>query len=386
MFDPLRPKLFEQVTARARQVETVSPWPNWQSFKHVKSVFRNDMHAKSWLGIMWALLVVGALATVPAHAHHESLDSNEAAGNFTVIPYNPIGQSSDSRSPGNDEASIMFSLVPEMQFDYVRYLYVHSYDIYFGNCALTDARAEGVDRNNDNSGTSTDESLFTHFKRAEFGEHTAIVELYGKNEEGGEPLALNKDDQIIGALQQCWGIPDQPGWYQMNQLVNGTVETDDGLERKGVYMESHYIWFCDCEDRDEAVSTLGPPPEREQYRWAGVESWPEPNNYPPQNTPTRTPTPTSTPTSTPDRTPTATSNPTSTFEQTTSPTRTGTQTRTSEVTPTVSPSSTETADVSTPTTEEIRSSPTDQGAPGFGLFISVIIGMILTLVWKLRMD
>ena len=96
-------------------------------------------------------------------------------------------------------------------------------------------------------------------------EHSIFVDSYGEGSLGGEPVSFNAEDQVVAAQNECYEMPGEPGWYQINARINGTgydgsyVDTAD--QDAGIF--SHYFYICECGSEEEAREQLGPPPSEE---------------------------------------------------------------------------------------------------------------------------
>jgi hypothetical protein len=189
-------------------------------------------------------------------------------------------------------------------------------------CTFEDIRTGGVDRGANNSGTTIDESVVDNVKsfwidENDDGQPYIMVELYKEEDIGGDPLHLNYTDQVVVVLDECFTVPDEPGWYRVGSYMNGTLWEGGFLEGAGY---SHYTYVCDCESREEAVEVLGRPPV-EGYGHEGSKVKAEADELdeePPDSWDLAAPREpgewdgTATPTTTPDGTATATSEPTAT--------------------------------------------------------------------------
>lgn len=202
------------------------------------------------------------------------------------------------------------------------------------DCETEDARAAGVDRDNDDPGAKTDDTFVGKYSQqvnATNSEAQRIdsYDFYEPNSFAGENISLGADDQIVVQLAACYQNPKRPGWYRLWTYVNGT---EDGrtYENGGKFNEtnaySHWWYVCDCDSYDAAVNELGAPPsyeydgshevdrERGTIPRGGMGPWDlsDPRKPAVEDTPTPEPTPTMTETArpaTPTPTPTATETP-----------------------------------------------------------------------------
>lgn len=227
------------------------------------------------------------------------------------------------------------------------------------NCVISeDARAAGVDRDNDDPGTHTDESLLGRFKyirqfENEAGQPGITVQMYDKDDFGGQHIHLNHSDEAVAKVANCLNNPDAPGWYRWFGYTNGTSWEGEYLEG-ATY--SHWYYLCECASYDDAVATIGPAPstgeEDERTDYFPHDGEPGRPQGPFNNTVDRsnwngsagtaTPTETVTPTATVTATPTATETPEET--PTTTPTRTTTDATDTAPTRTVTPTTATAAD------------------------------------------
>ena len=138
----------------------------------------------------------------------------------------------------------------------------------------------GIDRGNDDSGTTTDETLIDHRLRTRYGQEAVAVEFYEWDSDGmvgGDPPYLAGDDAVVLTIGNgsndgpCLTMTDRPGWYQVEAFLNGSVATacteegnqdcePEDKQFRGVTMLSTYVYVCACEDGEEARETLGSPP------------------------------------------------------------------------------------------------------------------------------
>ena len=181
-------------------------------------------------------------------------------------------------------------------------------DTRFQDCSPDDARAFGIDRDNDEPGTATDEPLLRHLKDYSADGRIIAVEIYDEADLGGDPTFLNDTDETVAQLANCVVTPSEPGWYQFKGYVNGTNYAGEFQE---VLLYSEYFYICDCDSEAEAEERLGPKPHSESDADSG-------------STDDSTATATATETATPERDDPATA--TETRTDTATPTRTETAT------------------------------------------------------------
>ncbi|WP_255152526.1 PGF-CTERM sorting domain-containing protein [Halorarius halobius] len=178
-------------------------------------------------------------------------------------------------------------------------------DFGVSSCTASDASAFGIDRGNDGAGTETDKSLLTAYQSYTSNETGFFIEFYRKEALAGEPVNATIDDQVVARQDGCVTNPSEPGWYRADGFISGSTKFDTRTDYK-IFAASQYTYVCDCESRQQAVETLGPPPNAD-----GGTPTPTPAS-------TATATPTATATATPSgSTPTATPEPTATAGQAT---------------------------------------------------------------------
>jgi hypothetical protein len=132
----------------------------------------------------------------------------------------------------------------------------------------------GIDRGNSLSGSQVDsehEALDIDYREDRYH-----VTFYDFDDFGGDPPYLSSQHQFIfvDPLEQelnsesgCPTITDEPGWYQMEAFMNGTVADNgpdeapsENADQVGFTLKSNYVYICECESRAEAEEELGPPP------------------------------------------------------------------------------------------------------------------------------
>lgn len=174
--------------------------------------------------------------------------------NFTVQP--------DDHSPGTQTAYNMLSRGegPWGDSDGLRtidFYKITTQATQFQDCTPDNARAFGIDRENDDPGTETDDPLLQHMKDYNVTDRVIIVDLYNESDAFGESTHLNRSDETVARLAGCVMTPQEPGWYQFTGYVNGTNYQGEFQE---VQLYSKYFYVCDCENRQQAEQELGPPP------------------------------------------------------------------------------------------------------------------------------
>ncbi|MFQ3320251.1 MAG: hypothetical protein ACI8UR_001069 [Natronomonas sp.] len=199
------------------------------------------------------LLVVGAVGiglSPPASAGHGT------DANYTAQP----ADAPADRIPGASDASYKQFARGNESIRKVDYFVVTWEAGDLGGCGAGDTEELGIDRGANNSGTETDEGLLQYVKNQQRSEDRVVAEFYDDSDVAGGTTYINESDEIVTYQTSCFGNPDEPGWYQITSMVNGTGW--DG-EYKEVSVSSHYFWICDCESESEARDQLGPPPSEE---------------------------------------------------------------------------------------------------------------------------
>ena len=185
---------------------------------------------------------------------------------------------------------------------FLDYVIIDADWIDYSACDIPNTKAFGIDRGGNNSGTRVDVDLVQKQKNVDFRDDGITINLYDFSDFAGDPPYMAAEDAIVaaqGAGSQagtCLTVTSEPGWYQIQGFLNGTV-ADNGPDEQpssnareaGVNVNSNYLYVCDCDSESEAREQLGPPPGEEPQSTATPE-------------PTATPAPT--PTEAPDNTPT----------------------------------------------------------------------------------
>ena len=218
-------------------------------------------------------------------------------------------------------------------YEVAEYLIIGNPDITFSSCSTENTAAFGVDRENDDPGTETDESLLAARKNSEFNDHEIIIEFFDEDDLAGDSIAINDVDEVVAVQNECYTMPEEPGWYQINGFLNGTGY--DGTQFD-VTLDSHYFYICECSSEAEAREELGPPPSEQRDDDSTEQTATE--------TATATATATAEPTATATAEPTATATAESTAEQTATETATATATATAGSTATAESTATATPD------------------------------------------
>jgi PGF-CTERM protein len=334
------------------------------------------------LVVVAVAVVGGAGASANPGAGATTAHDNGLGANYTVALPNDIDHYPGDKNTAN--ASIYHLAAAGDVFEETSspkglkrmdFLTISNQDINFGSCSTENTAAFGLDYGNNNSGTNTDEPLLKHRENSQFQDHAIIVDFFGQGSLAGSPVRFNAIDQIVAVQNECYTMPSEPGWYQINARVNGTGYDGSYIDSKNLgQFRSHYFYICECDSRSEAENKLGPAPSDDS---GGSTSTPTPTPTP-TATPTPTPTPDSgdsSPTPTPDTgggadtaTPTATPTPTATATPTPtptpSPTATATATPSPTATATATPSPTATASATASATGTATATTTSGGGGG----------------------
>lgn len=323
------------------------------------------------LALVSTAVVIGVLlGPGVAEAGHGSL------ANFT---FKPVDAPAD-RKPGIDDASYKQWAQSNVNIKSIDYFIIQWADGDLSGCSSSDVQTLAIDRGDDQSGMGNDEGLLQYVEDSTRKEHRVVVDFYD-DDDIYESTHLNTTDEIVAHQTDCYGNPDDPGWYQITATINGTGWNGQPVTST---VDSHYFWICDCQNKQEARGRLGPPPSEQNE---GSETSPTPT---PSATATSTPVPTtatSTPGSTTDSrsTPSATRRPSSESNTTPSSSATATSTpssttdsrsttigtRTQSSQPEGGPSESETGVGG-------ASTPTLASGPGFGTLAAIcaLIGTI----------
>lgn len=303
-------------------------------------------------GVAVVLLAIAAVAAIGPMAAG-ALTPHDSPGNWTVVPGN--------HQPGADGADYKHFAVGQAAWDHthegrglrkVDYMVLTWDEGSFAQCTLFNAEAFGFDRDNDQSGTQTDDFAGTYIENFAMKEDVMWMD-FNDEDDAGQTSPFARNDQFVAHQTGCYQNPDEAGWYRVFGWMNGT---DHAGEHRRAELYSHYFYICDCESYDDAVDQMGPPPSQAQAT----------------PTPTATTTTTSEP-ATPGGPQTATATPDG-GSVTASPTDDGgtaQPTATTEAPGTSAPAGTD-----TPT-------PTAGGGPGFTA-IAAVLGLLVAAVVGLR--
>jgi PGF-CTERM protein len=403
------------------------------------------------------VLVTGGVGASPS-ASSASTSHGAENGNYTVsLPF-PSDHYPRGENPGgkyNGSINHYAAATPELfekkgvpkGLEYVSYIIIENQDIDFSRCSTSNTAAFGVDRDNDDPGTNVDIDLLQYRESSSFNNHSIVINFFegdelaaGSKEDKGGPgenpekdgqgredgdgnAEVYPDDEIVAHQGYksgggtCYGMPTEPGWYQVDGFMNGTGFNGNQV---AIDIPSHYFYICKCDSEKAAYEQLGAPPGQDNpYEQrstptptpsptptpnaggssgqstptptpeSGDASTPTPTPAPDGSTPTPTPTPTATPTPTVTSTPTPTATATATPTATPSPSPTPTPTPGSGdggLTPTASPTTTTTggggsgggsggsggqSTQSTPQAGQGPQTPTAGAGPGFGVLAAL---------------
>lgn len=180
---------------------------------------------------------------------------------------------------------------PKVEFRVDR---VEYYSATISTCDVPDVETGGVDRGNDDPGTSTDEDLVPNlYDNGDYEttpeddpgpvtdtdwEHRQVTWLEFAPEDAfsTDPFYLHTDgvaDETILAVRDCITMPDVEGWYRTWVFFNGTIKEIHGDDQATVqgetYEEGDYIegwepslWYpvCDCNQSRHVPMRIGVPP------------------------------------------------------------------------------------------------------------------------------
>ncbi|WP_276258709.1 hypothetical protein [Haloglomus litoreum] len=248
--------------------------------------------------ILGAVAVIAVVVGVTggAGAAPSTADAGHGAenGNYTVnLPF-ATDHYPRSKNPGgpNNGSINHYAAGTQELFDeagaskgveQLKYLKIDNPDIDFSQCSTSNTAAFGIDRNSDDPGTKVDIDLLRYMEKNAFNDHSIEVYFYegdelaspSPNDKGGAETGkedgdgnaeMYPDDQIVAHQGYksgggpCYGMPTDPGWYQISGFVNGTAFNGNEVE---VSLTSHYFYICECQTEKEAYNQLGAPPGQE---------------------------------------------------------------------------------------------------------------------------
>jgi len=241
--------------------------------------------------VVLSVVTVGPFAIPGASASGSSLGHGAENGNYTVdLPFDTDHYPGDENPGGKYNASINhFAASTQEVFENadapdglekMEYIVIGNPDVDFSECSTSNTAAFGIDRDNDDDGTFVDSDLLSYLEKSDFRDNSIVVKFYdgdefgaksredkgGKEagrEDGDKNPELYPDDEIVAhqgfrsSAGPCYGMPDEPGWYQIDGKANGTAFSGDFTR---IDLTSHYFYICVCDSEKAAYQTLGPPP------------------------------------------------------------------------------------------------------------------------------
>jgi hypothetical protein len=161
------------------------------------------------------LLLLGAVSGAPTAGpsgdYTVSADDRSAGANNVTYTHNAVlGTPSNGAGQIENLSSLTFE-------------YRHG---SFAGCGADDITAFGIDRNDDDPGTRTDESLLRHTERMTVGANFVVFDLYEGDELAASedsPVTLNVSDEVV-LRHACVDNPDTPGTYRLHWAANGTSD------------------------------------------------------------------------------------------------------------------------------------------------------------------
>jgi PGF-CTERM protein len=229
-------------------------------------------------------MAIGGVGTVMAENHHDGNRANgeevrageddeqpQYQGNFT------FEVDGSDRAPGTQDIGVsMYSEGFSENFTIHR-INVTSPHFDFADCTTSNARAFGIDRGNDDSGTRTDESLLQAYKSIDYQEDHILVHFYKDPGLTGSKKNLTVYDQIVARSDGCIDAPKQKGWYRVYGQIFGDSTYNEKTDLLDVDF-TNWIYVCDCNSRQEAIEKLGKPPKgsKEAYTATGESGTPTP--------------------------------------------------------------------------------------------------------------
>ena len=173
------------------------------------------------------------------------------AGNFTVSVKN--------HDPGASTGFVLYASGFQESFR-LHWNILYQPDFDWSGCTPSNAAAYGIDRGNDEGGTTTDVSLLSAAKVLLFRDDGIYTGYYKSSDSlAGEPIKANKEDQIVAGLNGCQQNPAEPGWYATYARSNGSSVRDARTDYAVAVRD--YTYICEgCDSYQDAVETLGPEP------------------------------------------------------------------------------------------------------------------------------
>jgi hypothetical protein len=147
-----------------------------------------------------------------------------AQGDFEVIPLD--------RQPGLADASYEQHSVSPEDVAYLDFIRAEWQDGGFLGCSASNSEVLGIDRGDDDPGTTVDESLTQYVKSTTINEDVFEVDFYDEGDELGTSTNLNEGDEFVSFTKDCFDNPSEHGWYRIRASLAGTLP--DGLLRPRV--------------------------------------------------------------------------------------------------------------------------------------------------------
>lgn len=236
--------------------------------------------------VLCSLLAAGTAVVVGPHVDEAEYQSGDA-NDFKIYTY--TGPDADQRRPGAADRSYWTGSVvyeiPEGESVYLQKSVI--YRPVSSDCSPGDTDELGIDRDATDQGErETDEDIMDSVKSfqldkdvrpayedgpGEYGDlrtadewayvERVTIDWYGPDDFGSS-VRLSRGDRFVTAQRACLDNPNAAGWYRWAGI--NTVELENGTTiRQERPTFSHWYWICDCENRSDAVETLGPPPSEQ---------------------------------------------------------------------------------------------------------------------------
>lgn len=174
----------------------------------------------------------------------------------------------NSHGPGASQTTLSHYAVGWTENFTLHHIVGISKNFDYSQCEPTNAQAFGVDRNNDDSGTQTDESLLSSYKSFTSTKDKIVIGYYRESQLAGEPINISITDQFVGKVANCNSNPQDPGWYRMKGYMNGSTNGDTKTDFQIVDWSS-WVYVCDCASEQEAIEKLGPKPSTHAKKYKG---------------------------------------------------------------------------------------------------------------------
>ncbi|PSP40188.1 hypothetical protein BRC63_06010 [Halobacteriales archaeon QH_10_70_21] len=253
--------------------------------------------------VLVAVLACGLLCATTAAAQSSGPDYTEEANHTVVLP-DTTDHYPGEQNPRNASQQYWFAGEEGLEARgaesgiWVDRVVLTAGWVDYSACERKNVETFGIDRGNNNSGTTVDEEYDT--AETTFRDGEVVVEFPDWDDFVGDPPYLAPEDAVVGAYGPsgtdtgCLNVTGEPGWYRVTGYLNGTVADEDCTDRDDPGCEpadkvsvdlqagSNFVYVCECDNESEAREELGPPPSE------------------------RTPTPTATATATKTATPTPT--------------------------------------------------------------------------------